>query len=104
MSGPEWRRCGAKAKHMLTLRTISGTGGSLGLGHSDSGLQSAGDSSSTLDVLPGVRKRARKCSSCRMTGVYQPGPLPPWRTNAMMGITPTKNDIMPVPVSTSLGG
>ncbi|KAG8709279.1 hypothetical protein FRC08_018432 [Ceratobasidium sp. 394] len=32
------------------VRAISGTGSSLGLGHSESGLRSAGDSSSTLDA------------------------------------------------------
>ncbi|QRV92339.1 FHA domain protein [Ceratobasidium sp. AG-Ba] len=52
------------------VRAISGTGASLGLGHpGESGLRSAGDSSSTLDASsPGVRKRVRKRSSRGSSG------------------------------------
>ncbi|KAG8700227.1 hypothetical protein FRC09_006099 [Ceratobasidium sp. 395] len=52
------------------VRAISGTGSSLGLGHpGESGLRSAGDSSSTLDASSSaVRKRVRKRSSRGSSG------------------------------------
>ncbi|KAG8698970.1 hypothetical protein FRC08_005597 [Ceratobasidium sp. 394] len=105
------------------VRAISGTGSSLGLGHSESGLRSAGDSSSTLDASPSVRKRVRKRSSRGSSGedssslassMTHDGSVSTRATSPSedecddedgdtrrVERTPTKNDVVPASVSTS---